>query len=223
MHPELEVQKQCYTLACKNYIDLLAQAKQQAVKTVISQGRLFNVLPFEGERYGERVQGKELTAPILSDECYIYYLDDQQRIVLSERISTALQKPAYFKLYYYQQGDIQQIYGDTLGPICTGVLRFEGGQADRSFYFSQQTLQWERYHYHGKRLIRLERYAQPHHGKTDSMDKLEYEYLYHQDGTLACIQLMQQDGTKQTIYTDQVIQDKPFGRQFLHHLRSLFS
>lgn len=86
---------------------LVQDRMNKAKKKVVSNKPMFNVLPFEHELEGKKLNGKELTETIPSDDCYITYFDDKQRITT---IASAANTKHHLNTKIFEFPDEEEFY-----------------------------------------------------------------------------------------------------------------
>lgn len=89
--------------------------------TVITKGSIINFTPFYEERLGDKLNGKVLQTPVISDDCRKYHFDSSSRIVMTEEYSVFLQKFRVREIYFYHE--------------FTEKLLVSGGRLERLFIF----------------------------------------------------------------------------------------
>lgn len=85
----------------QNLEKVIEQVSSAIVRTVITKGEIANPTPYYYERMGNKVKGKVLQAPIISDDCMKYHYDSENRIVMIEEYSVFLKKFQIIELYFH--------------------------------------------------------------------------------------------------------------------------
>lgn len=98
---EIEIKFYDYKQNLENVIE---QVSFSIVHTVITKGEIANPTPFYYERMGNKVNGKVLQVPIISNDCMKYHYDNKNRIVMVEEYSVFLKKFQITELYFYNEG-----------------------------------------------------------------------------------------------------------------------
>ena len=83
-----------------NIIDKVSASIHQ---TVITKGKIANPTPYYNERMGDKVNGKILQTPIISDDCMKYHYDNEARIIMIEEYSVFLGRFQVTEIYFYNE------------------------------------------------------------------------------------------------------------------------
>lgn len=81
--------------------DIIFRVSSSAVGAVVTNGAIANPTPYEQERLGNKINGKIVQSPIVSDDCMKYHYDKQNRIIMIEEYSVFLKKFQIAELYFY--------------------------------------------------------------------------------------------------------------------------
>ena len=91
-----------------NIIDTVSSSIYQ---TVITKGKIANPTPYYNERMGNKVNGKILQTPILSDDCLKYHYDSKHRLIMVEEYSVFLGRFQVTEIYFYSEYKYHFYYG----------------------------------------------------------------------------------------------------------------
>ena len=148
----------------------------------------------------------------MHNDCYIYRLDEQRRVLLSENMSEFLKMPAYFSLYTYFDDHIEHIYGDNSGPYRVEWAYLESGTVKEILcfvkehqYFSISTLEYEQSVLTGIHYLREAKGGQP----------FDLKFLYDANEVLQTIHRIWPKGQKDTIYSTAKVNFKSLGQRLL--------
>ncbi len=97
---EIENKYNAYKQDIDNIIDTVSAAIHH---TVITKGEIANPTPYYYERMGNKVNGKVIQAPIISNDCMKYHYDSENRIVMVEEYSVFLGKFRITEIYFYNE------------------------------------------------------------------------------------------------------------------------
>lgn len=97
---ETENKFNIYKQDLENIIDKVSSS---IAYTVITKGKIANPTPYYYERMGNRVNGKIIHAPIVSNDCMKYHYDSQNRVIMVEEYSVFLRKFELTELYLYNE------------------------------------------------------------------------------------------------------------------------
>lgn len=86
---EIENRFNCYKQDLENIIIKISSAIDH---TIITKGEIVNSTPYYYERMGSKVNGKVLSAPIISDHCKKYHYDRENRLILIEEYSVFFER-----------------------------------------------------------------------------------------------------------------------------------
>ncbi|MCL2023091.1 MAG: hypothetical protein FWG82_01830 [Oscillospiraceae bacterium] len=198
----------------QRYSDMAEEKKNAATRTVICKGKLYNVLPFESERNGDKLKGKILTEPIAHNDCHIYHLDGQDRVILIEDISPFSSKPGYFicsyTLYNYNDEYIERIAGSnsTLNRVEWAYLK--SGTVNEILCWAKHGCIVNLFDYDDYVLTGIRHFQKPHNGNPESKFDLSFHY---DKGNLTLIQRAWVNGRKETIYSTATINFKTLGQR----------
>ncbi|MDR2904841.1 MAG: hypothetical protein LBU73_02690 [Helicobacteraceae bacterium] len=188
----------------KHYLSMIDEKRNVAAKTVISKGCMYNVLPFENEQHGYKVNGKIIPAPIMRDDCYIYRLDENGRVILMENMSEFLKIPTYFSLYTYFEDYIEHIYGDNSAPYRAEWAYRESGTVKKILCCAAKSCSVNLLEYEDSVLMGIRFF-------TDSGQPFNLQFLYDANGALQAIFRIWPKGQKATIYSTAKINYKALG------------
>lgn len=137
------------------FSNLLAKTQEKSQKTIITKGKMFNVLPFENELIGYKLNGKEIAEPVFKNDCYKYHFDEQNRVILVEEMSENTKKFYYRTFYHYGENFIQtQRWGyDELYNV-THYL-FENEKVTKKLFFTEEDKSFWDYQYSDNQLISI--------------------------------------------------------------------
>ncbi|MCL1918285.1 MAG: hypothetical protein FWG14_08215, partial [Peptococcaceae bacterium] len=192
----------------KLYPKMIEDRRSEAAKTVVSKGRLYNVLPYEAQLQGDKLNGKILPEPIIHTDCYIYRFDEQGRVVLTENMSEFLERPAFFSHYSYYEDYIERIYGESEEPYRVDWAYMKNGIVKEKLVWSDEEQEMEIYIYDQEVLTDIQLF-----GKTYPASN--FKLLYDAKSVLACIHRTWEDGQRKMVYTTETINFKKFSHKFL--------
>jgi hypothetical protein len=177
-----------------NYFNLIEEKRKSSKKTIISKGRLYNVLPFENERTGFKVKGKIISEIIIHNECYIYRFDSQNNVTLSEQMSKFLKIPTYFTLYSYRDDFIERIYGDNDELYRVEWVYLEQKKVKEMLCWSVKSCIFEVYNYDQSMLQSINCFQKPH-----KETECNYDIIFHYSNeTLSSIHRKWPTGEEET-------------------------
>jgi hypothetical protein len=190
----------------KSYFDMIEEKRNAAAQTIISKGAMFNVLPFENEQHGNKVKGKVLPEPIIHDDCRIYHLDGERRVLLEEMMSEFLKMPANFSLYTYFDDYIECIHGTNHEVIAVSRAYLCNGMVKEMLSWAVRGCSISFYDYEQSTLTAI-RVCQREHLKEDEI-RSAYEFSYDTKGALSCIRRVWENGGSQVEYSTMKINYK---------------
>lgn len=95
---EIETKFNCY----KQDLDsIIRRVSSSIARTVITNGEIANPTPYYQERMGNKLNGKIIPSPIISNDCMKYHYDSENRIIMVEEYSVFLKKFQIIELYFY--------------------------------------------------------------------------------------------------------------------------
>ena len=199
------------------YLNLIEEKRNAAVKTVVSKGYICDVLPFENELYGYKLNGKILPKPVAHDDCHIYHLDSQDKVILIEDISTFSTKLDYsigfYTLYTYNENIIERIYGNNTEPYQVKWAYSESGKIKETLCWAKEAHDIEVYNY-DEAILKTIRHFQKQH-KDNRESQFDLEFIYDGKSTLACIRRVWQNGYTQMDYSIKKINYKSLKQRLL--------
>lgn len=217
---ELELLKAKFEAEKSEVAHYYNRAKAQSVKTIISKGSMFNVLPYETELHGEKRNGKQIPEIIASNNCYIYHFDARDRLIMTEEVSEFLGRPHYFTQYVYTDNSIDvthwqpdklinlQHYVLEKGTVKYGYIRFKNNAAYRNYVYDVN--------------LTLEKMDMVYlnDDMTVSMS-LEFLFLYNTKGVLERIQRVYGTGGSEWCYSTLKINYKKLEERLLNEFTAV--
>ena len=193
------------------YLTLIEDKRNEAAKTVVSKGCLYNVLPFEAELRGDKLKGKILPEPIIHNDCNIYRLDGQNKVLLVENMSEFLKMPAYFSLYTYHNSYIERIYGDNRKPYRVELAYLKSDIIIEKLCWAKESCNIEIYAYDQSVLKKISLFQRQHKGGHES--NFDLEFIYDTKSVLSCIRRLWPSGHTEMTYSTMKINFKAFGQK----------
>ena len=200
----------------KNRFDeVLLQLRSKTVKTVYSKGNLLDVLPYENELMGCKVNGKIIENEIVNDNCYRYSYDEEGRVILKENMSSFLGKFYYSTMYFYGEDSITTMYWaeKTLYNITLYFMR--EGRIREKYFAPRENRCYSEYKYENGVLTCIDEYR-----KAGKEQKLFY---YKQNGELLKIIRSYDNGYTEVCFTTQKIQYKKLEERLYNELIDVFN
>lgn len=198
-----------------NFDEVVLQLRSKTVKTVYAKGILHDVLPYEHELSGYKVNGKIIEKEIIKDNCYRYSYDDKDRVILLENMSSFLGEFHYSTMYFYGVDSITTMYwaGDILYNIT--LYQTVDGKPIEKYFVSRENYWYGEYVYENGVLTSIDEY---HNGTKEQ--KLFY---YKDNGELLKIIRSCANGYKEVRFTSQKIQYKKLEERLYNELIKAFS
>lgn len=81
--------------------NIIFRVSASIVRTVITNGEIANPTPYYQERMGNKLNGKIIPSPIISNDCMKYHYDNENRIIMVEEYSVFLKEFQIIELYFY--------------------------------------------------------------------------------------------------------------------------
>lgn len=197
-----------------NFDEVMLQLRSNTVKTVYGKGILHDVLPYEHELSGYKVNGKVIENEIISDNCYRYSYDDKGRVILQENMSSFLGEFHYSTMYFYSEDSITTMYwaGNILYNIT--LYRMVDGRPVDKYFVSRENDWYSEYVYENGVLSSIDEY---HNGIKEQ--KLFY---YKDNGDLLKIIRSCANGYMEVRFTTQKIQYKKLEEKLYNELIKAF-
>lgn len=195
--------------------EVLLQQRSKAVRTVYSKGVLQNVLPYENELDGYRVNGKVIENEIINDNCYRYSYDDKDRVILIENMSSFLGRFHYFTMYFYGEDSITTMYWAEDDLYNITLYRMRDGRIEDKYFCPRKSRCYSEYIYDNGVLKSIDEYR---NGKKEQ--KLFY---YRDNGNLLKIIRSCENGYNEVIFSSQKIQYKKLEERLYSELIDVFS
>lgn len=207
--------------AKKDYLKLIKEAQSLSVKQIISKGQMYDIFPFEAEQHGYKYNGRIIPEVIVHNECYIHHFDANDRLILKENMSSFLQKPAYFSLYYYTDTTIEYIYGDNNGIYRYQIFDLsEDSKFIGNMVYATMGKNYETYYYEGDLIVRSERHSIEFNRKPQFDGFYQYDYLYDRQGKLSQIFCNYPFGGKEIKYSTQKVNYKKLEQRIFDEMRN---
>lgn len=83
--------------------NIISEVSSSIHQTVITKGEIANPTPYYNERMGNKVNGKILQAPIISNDCMKYHYDSENRLIMIEEYSVFLGRFRITEIYFYKE------------------------------------------------------------------------------------------------------------------------
>ena len=195
--------------------ELLSQLRSKAVRTVYSKGVLQNVLPYENELSGYKVNGKIIEKEIIDDNCYRYSFDDKGRVILKENMSAFLGKFHYYRMYFYSEDRITTMYWTDNELSSITIYRMRDGRIEDKYFGTGKSRCYSEYVYENGVLKSIDEYR---NGRKEQ--KLFY---YKKNGDLLKIIRSCANGFTDTIFSTQKIQYKKLEERLYNELLDVFA
>lgn len=200
----------------KNEFDeVLFQLRSKTVKTVYSKGILHNILPYENELTGYKVNGKIIEKEIINDNCYRYSYDEKDRVILVENMSSFLGKFHYSKMYFYDDDSITTMYWADNDLYNITLYHMREGRLEDQYVVARYGSSYSKYIYENDLLTSIDEYR---NGKKEQ--KLFY---YKDNGDLLKIIRSCENGYTEVRFTSQKIQYKKLEERLYNEFIDVFS
>ncbi|MDL2234456.1 hypothetical protein LJC63_12895 [Ruminococcaceae bacterium OttesenSCG-928-L11] len=191
------------------YKQMIDEKRAASSQTVISKRKRYNVLPYEAERNGDKLNGKAIPEPIIHNDCYIYRINAQGQVLLSERMSESLKIPTYFTLYTYEETLIERIYGDNHRVYRVEWAYLEDGIVKEVLCCAKESNSIEVYQYDGAALAFIHHFQKSN--KNGAESRFDLAFHYNKKGVLACIIRVWPSGRTETIFSTAKLNFKVLG------------
>ena len=192
----------------KEYMAMVGEKRKTAAKTIVSNGCLYNVLPFENELNGEKVNGKIIPKPIPHNNCFIYRLDESDRVSLVENMSDFLEAPAFFSLYAYSDDRIEHVYGDNTRPYRVKWAYLEPGGRTKEILCFDKVFSIDIFEYTESVLTQI-RFLR----ETKGGHSFDLKFHYDEKAVLQAIHRVWQTGSIETVYSTAKANFKALGQR----------
>ncbi|MBF2505488.1 hypothetical protein IBB71_05300 [Listeria welshimeri] len=161
-------------------IAYIEEFRSRSVRSELSKGCRYNVLPFENQLNGYKLNGKEIKKPIKDNNCFKYHFDEKNQLILKEKMSAFLDRFNTFKMYIYKEDSIETMYwsGDSLSNITEYV--FENDQVQIVTCHAAQGTSLERYYYENDQLKKIHTLSKSDQTEMDTTN----HFYYKEDGSL---------------------------------------
>lgn len=87
----------------KDLDNIIEKVSSTIHHTVITKGKIANPTPYRSERMGNKVNGKVLQTPIISDDCMKYHYDSENRIIMIEEYNVYFKKFQIVEIYFHNE------------------------------------------------------------------------------------------------------------------------
>lgn len=81
--------------------NIIFKVSSMVSRTVITNGEIVNPTPYYHERMGNKLNGKIIPSPIISNDCMKYHYDSENRIIMIEEYCVSLKRFQIIELYFY--------------------------------------------------------------------------------------------------------------------------
>ncbi|MBC1543240.1 hypothetical protein [Listeria cossartiae] len=183
----------------------LEDFRSKSVRTEFSKGHRYNVLPFENQLDGYKLNGKALKEPIKDNNCYQYHFDAQDRLILVEQMAAFLGRFHYFTMYSYEENSIETMYwsGDSLSNITKYML--ENNQVQAASRHAAQGTSTQHYYYQNDQLKAINTLSKSGQSEMDTTN----HFYYKEDGSLLkIIQTWSTGGSRVTFSNERIAYKK---------------
>jgi hypothetical protein len=195
----LELLKEKFVATQKRQDELFEDLKSKSSRTVITKRPLYNVLPYENEITGYKLNGKVLKQVIQHKDCYIYYFDVNNNLVLIENMTDEFPKPYYFTMYFYCENMIETMYwqSDRLSNITHYV--FQNGIVTDKVMWAERGSSFAHYEYQNDMLVKIATWAKEH--KQEEWTKSDIVFHYDLNNIIKEIHQIYPDGYSRMKYS----------------------
>lgn len=200
-----EIEKQFIEIE-DNYIEKIKYTREMCSRQIISKGIMFNVYPFEAQRHGWKVSGKEISKVIMKDNCYIYYFDDKNKIRLVENVSEFLGKIHYFVLYDYKENGVYSCRCISDKLISMSFAKFVDGICVEKYTVGHEKWNLEKYIYKDGKLMCIDIFQI--YNNIEMELKEVHKFYYNINGKLELIQRKCPNGYSENLFSDKRLQYK---------------
>ena len=200
----------------KNRFDeVLSLLCSKTVKTSYSKGILHDVLPYEHELSGFKVNGKVIENEIMSDNCYRYSYDDMGRVILAENMSSFLGKFYYSEMYFYDDDSITTMYWADNNLYNITLYHMREGRLEDQYVVARYGSSYSKYIYENDLLTSIDEYRDG--------EKEQKLFYYNKDGNLLKIIRSCANGYTEVVFSTQKIQYKKLEERLYNELLESFS
>lgn len=174
--------------------------KKSSVNIVISKGNLYQVLPFEVERMGKKLNGKPREKFEMKDNYYKYFFDAEGRIRIIVNPSEFLQKEYDFKLYEYQKEQIYSYICNCNDVLSVSLSIFNNGKMIMKYVYSPYAFSWEKYQYKKNLLEEIQIYRKKQLSEDIVLET--QKFFYSESGNLFLIKKVGSNGYTENIFSN---------------------
>lgn len=191
--------KESFDLYKSNIDATIENIRKQCVRRVITKNNYYNHTPYFYEIICGKYSSKILDEPIKSDNCYIYWFDSDDRIVLVENYAFVTDSFRICDIFLYNDNISEHLHFSS--EIFTRLDRFDHpfGKTERCLtYAGKNGYQVSEYVYKSDVLIKIINY----HGiKFEDCDVVHYDFIYEENKLIQIIREHQSNGYKSICYT----------------------
>ncbi|EIU7103111.1 hypothetical protein L6D60_001542 [Listeria monocytogenes] len=183
----------------------LKDFRSRSARTEVTKGCRYNVLPFENQLDGYKLNGKTLKEPIKDNNCYQYHFDAQDRLILVEQMAAFLGEFHYFTMYCYEENSIETMYwsGDSLSNITKYMLK--NNQVQTAIRHAAQGTSTQCYYYQNAQLKAINTLSKSSQSEMDTTN----HFYYKEDGSLLkIIQTWLTGGSRVTFSNERIAYKK---------------
>ncbi|MDT0013796.1 hypothetical protein [Listeria cossartiae] len=183
----------------------LENFRSRSVRREVTKGCCYNVLPFENQLDGYKLNGKALKESIKDNNCYQYHFDAQDRLILVEQMAAFLGKFHNFTMYSYDENIIETMYwsGDSLSNITKYML--EDNQVQTANRHAARGTSSQRYYYQNDQLKAINTLSKSDQSEMDTTN----HFYYKEDGSLLkIIQTWSTGGSRVTFSNERIAYKK---------------
>lgn len=191
--------KESFDSYMSNIEAIIADTKSRCVRNVITKNNYYNHTPFYWEIICGKYSSKVLKEPVKSDDCYIYWFDSNDRIILVENYTFVTDSFRICELYLYNDAGADRLYFSS--EIFSRLDRFDHpfGKTECCLtYTGRNGYQVSEYIYESDLLIKI---INCYGNEFSDFKAMHYDFIYENSKLIQIIREHRSNGYKQICYT----------------------
>ena len=219
-----EIEEKFYTYK-QNLDSILNTVSVSIHHTVITKGEIANPTPYYYERLsGDKLNGKILETPILSDDCMKYHYDRDNRIIMVEQYCVSFDRFETTNIYlYHEHTEMLDLSSGYLAVLSVIDNAFSNTQLRMAFAGRNGHIV-EEFVYTGDILTEIKKicdYSPYDRNISRYNNGVEWHRFLYEDRTLIQIERLCQNGYKELLYTTKRPKFSKIREDTYHALREL--
>ena len=183
-----------------SYNKMILEQRGRSARKEISKGNLYNVIPYEVEMQGQKLNGKKIDQIIMDDECHVYYFDNEGKIILVESDPWETENEFYdFCAYFYEENKVYSVRGNRNYLMNVSVAVFNGELLLERYIGGKKGRRFQKYIYNENNVLNcVELFVINEESNVSKKEK--YQFYYQNDDKVILIQRQCENGYKEFKY-----------------------